>query len=61
MAGEGGTIHDRTLTEVAMAMRSLLTAINTGRLTCLPAARYRLEGMVTALEAMTAPPGKGPA
>lgn len=56
MAGEGGTVDDRTIAEVAVSMRSLLGAINSGQLTCSPASRHRMEGIVVALEAMAARP-----
>lgn len=36
-----------------MATRRLLAAITSGQLTCPPASKHRLEGMVTALEAMS--------
>lgn len=54
MRGEGGSVDDKTIAEVAVSMRSLLTAIVEGRLTCPPASRHRVEGMVVALEAMAA-------
>jgi hypothetical protein len=56
MSGVGGSVDDKTIAEVATSMRSLLAAINAGELTCPPASRHRLEGMVIALEAMSARP-----
>jgi hypothetical protein len=48
MSCEGGSVDDRTMAEVAVSMRSLLSAIVESRLTCPPASNHRLEGMVTA-------------
>jgi hypothetical protein len=49
--GEGGSVDDKTVAEVAVSMRCLLAAINAGQLTCPPASRHRLEGAVVTLEA----------
>lgn len=49
-------MDDRTVAEVAVSMRLLLSAVTAGELTCPPASRHRLEGMVVALEAMSARP-----
>ncbi len=64
MTGEGGTVDDRTVAEVAEGTRRLLAAIKAGELTCSAAYRNRLEGAVVALEALvsdhtavTRPPG----
>ncbi|HEY3689676.1 MAG TPA: hypothetical protein VGL46_05160 [Pseudonocardiaceae bacterium] len=54
MSGEGGSVDDRTVAEVAVGMRTLLAAIGEGRLECPPARRYRLEGAAVALEAVAA-------
>jgi hypothetical protein len=54
--GECCGVDDRTIAEMAVSMRLLLTAITAGELTCPPASRHRLEGMVVALEAMSARP-----
>ncbi len=56
MSGEGGSVDDKTVAEVAVSMRSLLSAVTSGQLTCPPASRHRLEGIVVALEAMSARP-----
>lgn len=56
MAGEGGSVDDRTVAEVAVLMRRLLAAINAGELTCAPASRHRLAGAVVTLEALTTRP-----
>lgn len=56
MAGEGGCVDDRTVGEVAVSLRSLLAAITSGQLSCPPASRHRLEGMVVALEALSTCP-----
>jgi hypothetical protein len=54
--GEGGSIDDCTVAEVAASMRKLLAAIHAGELSCPPASRHRLEGAVVALEALAACP-----
>jgi hypothetical protein len=59
MTGEGGSIDDRTVAEVAGETRVLLDAITSGQLTCAPASRHRLKGMVVALEAISARPETG--
>lgn len=56
MSGEGGTVDDKTMAEVAVSMRRLLGAVAAGELTCPPASRHRLEGMVIVLEALSAGP-----
>lgn len=52
MSGEGGTVDDRTLTEIAGSMRRMLGAIEAGELTCSAAQRHRFQGVVVALEAL---------
>lgn len=37
MSGEGGSVDDKTIAEVAVSMRSLLNAVTSGQLTCQPA------------------------
>jgi hypothetical protein len=54
--GEGGSVDDRTVGEVAACVRRLLAAIHAGELTCPPTSRHRLEGAVVALEALAACP-----
>jgi hypothetical protein len=49
MPGEG--VEDRTVGEVAVAMRALLAAIDEGRMSCSRGYRSRLQGAVVALEA----------
>lgn len=56
MSGEGGSVDDRTVAEVAVSMRRLLGAVTAGELTCPLASRHRLEGIVVALEAMSSRP-----
>lgn len=56
MAGEGGSVDDKTVAEVAQGMRAILTAVSEGRLECPPARRHRLEGAAVALEALAACP-----
>lgn len=56
MSGEGGSVDDKTVTEVTVSMRRLLAAINAGELTCPPASRHRLEGAAVTLEALAACP-----
>lgn len=51
MSGEGGSVDDKTVAEVVVSMRRLLTVINAGELTCPPANRHRLEDAVATLEA----------
>ncbi|MGH3692560.1 MAG: hypothetical protein ACRDRX_00895 [Pseudonocardiaceae bacterium] len=41
MAGEGGSVDDRTVAEVAVLLRSLLAAITSGQLRCPPSSRHR--------------------
>jgi hypothetical protein len=50
LVGEGGSVDDRTVPEVAEGMRALFTVIVAGKLTCPLASRHRLEGDVVALE-----------
>lgn len=52
--GEGGSVDDRTVAEVAASMRRLLGAIDVGELSCSPAYRNRLQGAVVALESIAA-------
>lgn len=47
-------MDDRMVAEVAVSMRKLLGSVAAGELTCPPASRHRLEGMVVALEAISA-------
>lgn len=54
MAGEGGSVDDRAVAEVATSMRRLLAAIDVGELSCSPAYRNRLQGAVVALESIAA-------
>ena len=54
MSGEGGSIDGRTVAEVAVSLRALLGVVTSGQLTCPPASKHRLEGMVVALEALAA-------
>jgi hypothetical protein len=56
MSGVGGSVDDKTIAEVAASMRTLLNAVTSGQLTCPPASKHRLEGIVVALEAMSARP-----
>lgn len=56
MSGEGESVDDKTVAEVAVSMRRLLAAINGGELTCPPASRHRLEGAVVALDALSTCP-----
>ena len=52
MTGVGGSVNDKTIGEVLAGLRSLLTAIDEGRMSCSPAYRNRLQGAVLALEAL---------
>lgn len=52
MSGEGGSVDDRTVAEVAVSMRRLLAAIDAGELVCSAAYRNRLQGAVVALDAL---------
>jgi hypothetical protein len=54
MTGEGGSVDDRTVAEVAEGMWTLLAAVHDGRLECPPARRHRLEGAAVALETLAA-------
>lgn len=56
MRGEGGSVDDRTVAEVAVSMRSLLAAIERGELSCSAAQRHRLQGAVVTLEALAGRP-----
>jgi hypothetical protein len=56
MSGEGGSVDDRTVAEVAVSMCRLLAAVDAvdavdaGELTSTPATRHWLAGAVAALE-----------
>lgn len=50
--GEGGSVDDRTVAEVAASMRRPLAAIDAGRLSCSAAYRNRLQGAVVTLETL---------
>lgn len=52
MSGEGGSVGDKTVAEVAVSMRRLLAAIEAGELSCSAAYRNRLQGAVVTLEAL---------
>ena len=54
--GEGGSVDDKTVAEVAVSMRRLLAAIEAGELACPPVCRHRLEVAVVTLEALAACP-----
>jgi hypothetical protein len=56
MSGEGGSVDDRTVAEVAVSMRALLAAIDAGELSCSTAQRHRLQGAVVTLEALASGP-----
>lgn len=59
MGGEGGSVDDKTVAEVAAGVRSLLAAIEAGELSCSAAQRHRLQGAVVTLEALAGRPGNG--
>jgi hypothetical protein len=50
--GEGGTVGDVSVAEVAQGVRRLLAAVDSGALSCSAAHRNRLQGAVVALEAL---------
>ncbi len=50
--GEGGSVDDGTVSEVAEGMRSLLAAIDARQMSCSAAYRNRLQGAVVALESL---------
>jgi hypothetical protein len=50
--GEGGSVDDKTLREVAVSMRRLLAAIDADELVCSAAYRNRLQGAVVVLESL---------
>jgi len=52
MGGVGGSVDDLTIAEVAAGARRLLTAVESGELSCSAAFRNRLQGAVLALEAL---------
>jgi hypothetical protein len=56
MPGEGGSVDDRTVTEVAVSMRRLVAAIEAGELSCSVGYLARLRGAVVALEAVASAP-----
>lgn len=56
MRGEGGSVNDRTIGEVAYGVRALLAAIDVGDMTCSPGYRNRLQGAVVALETLSGGP-----
>lgn len=49
MAGEGGSVDDRTVPEVIEGLRSLMGAIDDGRIEATDAQRAYLGGAVDAL------------
>lgn len=55
----GGTVDpvdSTTIARTAQSMRLLLDAVNAGTIQCPPSSQYHLEGLVTALEAMSSRP-----
>jgi hypothetical protein len=50
--GEGGSVHDKVVPEVAASMRRLLAAIDAGEMSCSKGYRRQLQSVVVALEAM---------
>lgn len=56
MSGEGGSVDDRTVAEVAVSMRRLLAAVEVGEIVCSAAQRHRLQGAVVTLETLAAGP-----
>lgn len=54
--GEGRSVDDRTVAEVAVSMRRLLAAVDAGELSYSPGYRNRLQGAVVALESVAADP-----
>lgn len=52
MPGEGGSVGDKTIAEVAVSMRRLLAAIDAGKLSCSATYRNRLRGAVVTLDAL---------
>ena len=50
MRGEGGSVNDLSVADVAASTRRLLVAVNSGELASTPATRHWLAGAVAALE-----------
>lgn len=53
MSGEGGSVDDRTVAEVAAGVRSLLAAIDTGEVAASERQRAYLAGAADALDEIT--------
>jgi hypothetical protein len=51
--GEGGTVDDRTIEEVAEGVRALLVAVDAGEIEVTVAQRAYLEGTVDTLTAIS--------
>jgi len=52
MAGEGGTVDDRSVAEVAVSLRRLLGAVDGGAVAASEVQRAYLTGAVEALDAL---------
>jgi hypothetical protein len=54
MRGEGGSVDDLSIADVAASTRQLLAAVQAGELPATPATRHWLAGAVAALEQVAA-------
>jgi hypothetical protein len=54
MRGEGGSVNDLSVADVASSTRRLLVAVEAGELPSTPATRHWLAGAVAALEQVAA-------